>query len=369
MEDKNEVATIPQMQMVSMDSRMQKLEYESKQMDYDLKLAQTLSRSDLVPAHFKGKQNDIFGAIQYGRSLGLEVMPALRTIKVIKGTPGLDAQGMIAVIMGSGKADGPVDIQHEKDNNGKIIACTSTWTRQGKTFSKRFSMQDAKNAGIAGNSGWQNYPENMLEWRSIAFASRLAFPDVLNGIYTKDEIEDMQEVQQLKKIIPSKANELLKIENDFAPGLQEISTSEEILEMLTVEAESEQGNLDGLMKVWKVADKTAELLPEHKDQFKTLLSALKPKPVPQVDVNTLNDELKAKKEEPTGPSREALLSLIAFDDQGEPEYEIMSGLVDAYLIKEDIADAEAFFKRREKDFKDFACVDAGKSLINELKKS
>ena len=184
--------------------KIKKLDYESKLMEYDLRLAEKLSESAMVPKNFQGKPNDVFAAIQYGRSLGMEVMLALRAIKLITGMHGLDAQGMIAVILASRKADSAPDLKHERDANGRSVACTCTWHRNGKPVSKRFSLEDAKKAGLLGNTGWKNYEENMLEWRSIAFASRLGFADVLSGIYSIDELDDMKEI---KEINPHSKNE------------------------------------------------------------------------------------------------------------------------------------------------------------------
>jgi hypothetical protein len=55
----------------------------------------------------------------------------------------------------------------------------------------RFSMADAKRAGLAGKSGpWSQYPERMLALRARGFALRNAFADALRGLITAEEAQD-----------------------------------------------------------------------------------------------------------------------------------------------------------------------------------
>jgi hypothetical protein len=55
----------------------------------------------------------------------------------------------------------------------------------------RFSMADAKRAGLAGKSGpWSQYPARMLTLRARGFALRNAFADALRGLITAEEAQD-----------------------------------------------------------------------------------------------------------------------------------------------------------------------------------
>ncbi len=56
---------------------------------------------------------------------------------------------------------------------------------------RRFSVQDARRAGLWGRPGpWSQYPQRMLQMRARAFALRDAFADVLGGLYLREELED-----------------------------------------------------------------------------------------------------------------------------------------------------------------------------------
>jgi hypothetical protein len=56
---------------------------------------------------------------------------------------------------------------------------------------QKFTIQMAQQAGLTGKDNWRKYPARMLKHRAIAFACRDLFPDVMAGIYTPDENEEM----------------------------------------------------------------------------------------------------------------------------------------------------------------------------------
>jgi hypothetical protein len=102
-------------------------------------------------------------------------------------------------------ADTPPKIERE-DKDGKPFSCTVTYTRDKQEFSRSFDMDQAKSAGlIKGGGAWTAYASNMLFWRAGMFAAREAFPDILAGIYSIEEMSNKtaEEYQQeLKNITP-----------------------------------------------------------------------------------------------------------------------------------------------------------------------
>jgi hypothetical protein len=64
----------------------------------------------------------------------------------------------------------------------------------------RFSMADAKRAGLAGKAGpWTQYPGRMLTLRARGFALRNAFADALRGLITAEEAQDYPVVVEPQK--------------------------------------------------------------------------------------------------------------------------------------------------------------------------
>ena len=123
-----------------------------------------------------------------GYELGFSLTASFENIHVIEDKPSLSPKGALALIYNSPECAG-VTITDEADSKGVPVACTIEMKRRnGLTYTARFSMEDAKRAGIVRpNSGWEKYPANMLRWRAIGYAADIVFPDVIGGTKRADE--------------------------------------------------------------------------------------------------------------------------------------------------------------------------------------
>ena len=156
------------------------------------KLAQTYSKSGLVPQAYKNRPADCFLALSMGGELGLGPVQSLQAINVIQGRPSLSAQTMLALI----KSKFP-------DAYIKIIAdstgaeCTMGRHQDDKnTYTAVWDHAKAKAMGLTGKDNWIKQFSNMCRWRCISEASRFMFPDVIMNLYSPDEIEDFTKTPQ-----------------------------------------------------------------------------------------------------------------------------------------------------------------------------
>ena len=70
-----------------------------------------------------------------------------------------------------------------------------------KPVTARFSVEDAKRAGLWGKQGpWSAYPKRMMQMRARGFALRDAFPDVLKGMITVEEAQDYPEEAKPRQV-------------------------------------------------------------------------------------------------------------------------------------------------------------------------
>jgi hypothetical protein len=152
--------------------------------------AKMLAQSDLVPKDYKGKAGNVMVAIQMGAELGLSPMQAIQNIAVINGRPSLWGDAMLALVLAHPECD---DVQETDDGN----TATCTVLRKGrKPVVRTFSVEDAKQAGLAGKDGpWRNYPKRMRQMRARAFALRDAFADVMRGLHVAEEAQDIPMVE------------------------------------------------------------------------------------------------------------------------------------------------------------------------------
>jgi hypothetical protein len=76
----------------------------------------------------------------------------------------------------------------------------------------RFSVADAKRAGLWGKSGpWTQYPRRMLQLRARGFALRDAFPDVLKGLVTAEEAQDYPATEAAKEAAKPPTPSVVKV--------------------------------------------------------------------------------------------------------------------------------------------------------------
>lgn len=154
-----------------------------------LKFADMMSKSNLVPKEFTGNPGNILVAIQWGMELGLQPMQAMQNIAVINGRPSLWGDSVIALVRSS-----PLCEYINETDDGHTATCTVKRKGDPNEHVRTFSMEDAKQAGLAGKQGpWTNYPKRMRQMRARAFALRDVFPDVLRGMPIAEELMDMPE--------------------------------------------------------------------------------------------------------------------------------------------------------------------------------
>lgn len=149
-----------------------------------------LAASDFAPKDFRGKPESCLLAIQHGAELGLAPMQAVQGIAVVNGRPSIYGDTAKAVCVGSPVCE-YVRETIEGDGDKMVAICEAKRRGYPDATISRFSVDDAKKAGLWGKSGpWSSYPRRMLQMRARGFALRDAFPDVLKGLVTAEEAQD-----------------------------------------------------------------------------------------------------------------------------------------------------------------------------------
>lgn len=155
-------------------------------LDEQIRYAQVLSDSDLLPKSFQGKPANVLMAIEYGRSLDLTPIQAIQEIVVIQGKPTASANLIGALVRKAGHSlRVRVDAQ-------QLVAVAQIVRKDDPefTYETRWDMDRAKRAGLASKDNWKNYSEAMLKARAITEVAREACPEALMGIqYTSEELE------------------------------------------------------------------------------------------------------------------------------------------------------------------------------------
>lgn len=155
-----------------------------------IQFSDMLSSSSMVPKAYQGKPQDILVCVQWGYEMGLAPMQALQNIAVINGKPSVYGDAMMALVQASPVCE---DVEEYFENEGTpnpVAVCVAK-RKNRKPVVAKFSVEDAKRAGLWGKQGpWSAYPKRMMQMRARGFALRDAFPDVLKGLISAEEAAD-----------------------------------------------------------------------------------------------------------------------------------------------------------------------------------
>jgi len=178
-------------------------------LDEAMRFSEMLSKSQMVPKQYQGKPEDVLVALQWGRELGLAPLQALQNIACINGKPSVYGDAAMALVQASPVCEG-VDETFEGEEGSGEFAAVCVAKRKGRNpVIARFSVGDAKRAGLWGKAGpWQAYPKRMLQMRARGFALRDAYPDVLKGLITAEEAQDFPAERDITPAVRKPANPL-----------------------------------------------------------------------------------------------------------------------------------------------------------------
>ena len=157
-------------------------------------LAQLVFDAKLAPKGFGSPKACLVG-ILYGMELGLSPMAALQKIALIDGRPTLWGDAALALVQSSGLLGSFSETieQHIDPSTNHlrwIATCSLTRANLKDPITRTFTSDDAKRAGLWQKPGpWSQYPKRMLTIRARAFALRDAFPDILAGLYIREELD------------------------------------------------------------------------------------------------------------------------------------------------------------------------------------
>ncbi len=155
-----------------------------------MEMAKVLANSGIVPASYAGRPDAVFAVIQYGREFGIPPMSSLQNMAFINGKPSMGTDLLSALAHRHPEWAG-YEIKVLTDEKCEVVVRRLP---KGATkpveFTGSFTMKEAREAGLFKTGGaWDKWKRRMLKHRATAFALRDAFPDILAGTYSYEEME------------------------------------------------------------------------------------------------------------------------------------------------------------------------------------
>jgi hypothetical protein len=152
-------------------------------------LADKFAKSgDMVPKEYQGKPEKCFAAIYKGATLGLDAFTALAQIAVVNQRATIWGDTALALVRKSGLMSKFKEEIVEEE--GQLTAVCTVKRKDEDEYVEKYTQADATLAGLWGRNTWAKHPKRMLKYRARAFALRDIFPDVLQGLHLKEEMEE-----------------------------------------------------------------------------------------------------------------------------------------------------------------------------------
>ena len=149
--------------------------------------ATALASSQLIPKQFQGKAEDCFIALHMASRLGCDPIMLMQSMFVVHGQPGWSAKFMIAQANRSKVFRGGINWRQIDDGWQAYATRSDT----GDEVTAECTMAMATAEKWTSNAKYKTMPDLMLKYRAATFLVRLHCPEVMLGLPTADELEDV----------------------------------------------------------------------------------------------------------------------------------------------------------------------------------
>ncbi len=157
------------------------------------RVAKMFMRSSLIPEHLKKNDGaDAFLALHIARERGEDPVAVMQNIYFVGGKAGWLTAYMIGRANKSGVFKGRIKWRVTGKGEEMEVTAYALAADDGQECSATASMVMAIAEGWARNPKYKTMPDHMLKWRSATMLIRLYCPEVMHGMRTADELDDME---------------------------------------------------------------------------------------------------------------------------------------------------------------------------------
>jgi hypothetical protein len=177
-------------------------------MDKAWKFSLIISKSDFIPTHYRNKPENCFIAVQTAFRMNIDPMLVMNNTFVVSGKLGMSTAFALSLTNQSNIFKGPFDYITEGEGNDMKVTAKAVIAKTGKEVSATVTMKMAMDEGWTRNSKYKTMPEHMLIYRAATFLIRRYCPEVINGMHTVEELEDVKAADTKDITPPSKTQSL-----------------------------------------------------------------------------------------------------------------------------------------------------------------
>lgn len=160
--------------------------------NYDLivRKAKALAMSTMIPKDYQNNVANTLVALEMAQRIGASPLMVMQNLHIIHGRPSWSSTFIIAALNACGRFTA---LRFQMD--GEKCRAISTEHSTGEVLEGPWvTMQMAKEEGWLSKAGskWKTMPELMMRYRAAAFFGRLYAPEIMMGMHTEFEVQDMQ---------------------------------------------------------------------------------------------------------------------------------------------------------------------------------
>ena len=177
-------------------------EAEAKKWELLQRKATAFSKSSLVPKEFLNNVPNCIIAMNMAQRMNANELMVMQNLYIVHGRPTWSSQWIIAMINGCGRFSplkfeitdlGEITWNNKKIKNLQCIAWATEKETGERIDSAPVSIEMAIAEGWYGKNGskWQTMSEVMLRYRSASFFGKIYTPEMLMGLMTVEESQDV----------------------------------------------------------------------------------------------------------------------------------------------------------------------------------
>lgn len=160
-----------------------------------MQMADALSKSTIIPRDYQGNPSNCLIAVEMSSRMNASPMMVMQHLFVVNGRPAWSSQWIVAMINQSRKYKTELQYEFGNDPADGGLSCYA-WAidQQGhRVEGPKITMKMAEAEGWLNKNGskWKTMPQVMIQYRAASFFGRKNCPDMIMGIYSREEVLDM----------------------------------------------------------------------------------------------------------------------------------------------------------------------------------
>lgn len=168
-------------------------------MDENWRLAQVYAAAPKASGGRSAEELMVIFMAAHERGIGYST--AVAEMYLVNGKVGMQDNLIAAQCMAAGV------VYEYQEEDGK---CTVTGIRGLTRATSTFTMEMAKEAGLTGKDNWKKHPAEMLMHRARMNVNRRIAPDIVAGVLSQDEVEEIRADTPTATVVESTAIEATK---------------------------------------------------------------------------------------------------------------------------------------------------------------